>query len=378
MLEKYIRRGISVILMTDMIISFTRGVPPAESFPNEELIECTRQVIREHSAKILQYGSAAGYEPLREYIAQKNSVDVEQIVIGQGSLQLLDLLCRVSLTEGNSVFVEQPTYDRTLTIFKRAKAELRGFRFTTGQINIEEIKTSLEKGLIPKYFYVITDFQNPSGSVMGIAERQALISLARQYGFLIIEDNPYHRLRYEGMPLPSLFEISPDVVIHMSSFSKLVSPGLRIGYMILPNNLAQRLIQYAEDTYVCPSFLNQAVVLEFIERGMLEKQLNHLIRLYRPRLRAILSAMDSRLNGFGEWVKPQGGFYVGLTLDDNINMLNLKEAASSSLALSDGRGFFLSGGSHFVRLPFCALAEGEITMGIQRLENVITASLKEP
>jgi len=364
--------------MTDMIISFTRGVPPAESFPNEELIECTRQVIREHSAKILQYGSAAGYEPLREYIAQKNSVDVEQIVIGQGSLQLLDLLCRVSLTEGNSVFVEQPTYDRTLTIFKRAKAELRGFRFTTGQINIEEIKTSLEKGLIPKYFYVITDFQNPSGSVMGIAERQALISLARQYGFLIIEDNPYHRLRYEGMPLPSLFEISPDVVIHMSSFSKLVSPGLRIGYMILPNNLAQRLIQYAEDTYVCPSFLNQAVVLEFIERGMLEKQLNHLIRLYRPRLRAILSAMDSRLNGFGEWVKPQGGFYVGLTLDDNINMLNLKEAASSSLALSDGRGFFLSGGSHFVRLPFCALAEGEITMGIQRLENVITASLKEP
>ena len=364
--------------MTDMIITFTRGVPPAESFPNEELIECHQQVIREHSAKILQYGSAAGYEPLREYIAQQNSVNVKQVVIGQGSLQLLDILCRVSLTEENSVFVEQPTYDRTLTIFKRAKAELRGFGFTTGQINIEEVKTSLEKGFIPKYFYVITDFQNPSGTVMGIAERQALISLARQYGFLIIEDNPYRRLRYEGIPLPSLYEISPDVVIHMSSFSKLVSPGLRIGYMILPKNLAQQLIQYAEDTYVCPSFLNQAVVLEFIERGMLEKQLNYLIHLYRPRLRAILSAMDSRLNGFGEWVKPQGGFYVGLTLNNNIDMLNLKDAASSSLVLTDGRGFFLSGGSHFLRLPFCALTEGEITMGIQRLENVIKASLKEP
>jgi len=360
-----------------MIITFTRGVPPAISFPNEELIECTRQVIREHSAKILQYGSAAGYEPLREYIAQQNSVNVEQVVIGQGSLQLLDLLCRVSLSGGDLVFVEQPTYDRTLTIFKRAKAELRGFVLTTGQINIEEVKRLLEKGLIPKYFYVITDFQNPSGSVMGITERQALVSLARQYGFMIIEDNPYHRLRYEGMVLPSLFEISPDVVIHMSSFSKLVSPGLRIGYMILPKNLAQQLIQYAEDTYVCPSFLNQAVVLEFIERGLLEEHLNYLINLYRPRLHAILSAMDSRLNGFGEWVKPQGGFYVGLTLNRNIDMLSLKEAASSSLALSDGRGFFLSGGSHFVRLPFCALTEGEITMGIQRLEDAITASLKE-
>ena len=119
-------------------------------------------------------------------------------------------------------------------------------------------------------------------------------------------------------------------------------------------------------------------MLEFIERGMLEKQLNYLIRLYRPRLRAILSAMDSRLSGFGEWVKPQGGFYVGLTLNNNINMLNLNDASVSGLALSDGRGVFLSGGSHFIRLPYCALTEDEITMGIQRLEDVITASLKEP
>jgi len=360
--------------MTDKIISFKRGVPPTESFPNDELIECTRQVINKHSAKILQYGSAAGYEPLREYIARQYSVDVEQVVIGQGSLQLLDLLCRVSITEGDSVFVEQPTYDRTLTIYKRSKAEMTGFGFTNGQINIEEVRMSLEKGPIPKYFYVIADFQNPSGNVMGMVERQALTSLARRYGFMIIEDGPYHRLRYEGKPLPSLFEISPDVVIHVSSFSKLITPGMRIGYIVLPKNLAKQLIQYAEDTYVCPSFLNQAIVLEFIEQGMLEIQLNHLIRLYRPRLHAILSEMDSRLNGFGKWVKPQGGFYIGLTLNNNIDMKNLIEATSSSLALSDGRGFFLSGGSHFIRLPFCALTKGEITTGIQRLANVITAS----
>jgi len=361
--------------MTDMI-TFTRGVPPAESFPNEELIECTRQTVNKHSAQILQYGGAAGYEPLREYIAQQYAVGSEQVVIGQGSLQLLDFLCRISIAKGDSVFVEQPTYDRTLTVFKRAKAKLHGFRLVAGQINIKEVKALLEKGPIPKFFYVIPDFQNPNGSVMWIIERQSLTSLARQYGFLIIEDSPYRRLRYEGKPLPSLFEISPDVVIHMSSYSKLVSPGLRTGYMILPKVLAKQIIQYAEDTYVCPSFFNQAIVLEFIERGMLEKQVNNLIHLYRPRLSAILSAMDSRMNQFGEWVKPQGGFFVGLTLNKNIDMWKLSEAIASELMLSDGHGFFLSGGGHFIRLPFCALTEGEVTKGIHRLADAIVYSLK--
>ncbi|MCD6577605.1 MAG: PLP-dependent aminotransferase family protein [Anaerolineaceae bacterium] len=357
--------------MADMI-NFTRGVPPAESFPNEELIECTRRVINAHSTKVLQYGSAAGYEPLREFIAQQYSVGIDQVIIGQGSLQLLDLLCRVSLEKRNLVFVEQPTYDRTLTIFRRAKADLHGFRLVNGQINIDEIKKVLEKGLVPKYFYVISDFQNPNGSVMGVKERQGLTSLARQYGFLIIEDSPYRRLRYEGKTLPSLFEISPDVVVYMSSYSKLVSPGLRTGYMILPRKLAKQLIKYAEDTYLCPSFLNQAVVLDFIEQGMLEKQLKFLIHLYRNRLRAILSAMDLHLSEFGEWVRPQGGFFVGINLNTN-HGFDLKEAALSKLELSDGRGFFLSGGSQFIRLPFCALNEEEIATGIERLSEVITA-----
>lgn len=360
--------------MTDKVISFKRGVPPAESFPNEDLIECTRQIITEHSAQILQYGGAAGYGPLRELIARENSVDVEQVIVGHGSLQLLDLLCRVSLTEGDMMFVEEPTYDRTLTIFKRANAGMRGFGFKDGQIQIKEVETLLKKGIKPKYFYVIPDFQNPSGTVMGMAERQALTELAKQYGFLIIEDNPYRRLRYEGTSLPTLFEMAPDAVIHMSSYSKLISPGMRIGYMILPKNLAKQLIQFAEDTYVCPSFFNQAVACKFIEQGMLEENLKDLINLYHPRMHTILSEMDARLREYGEWVKPQGGYYVGLTLHKNINMDNFHRAASPGLALSDGRGFFLSGGNHFIRLPFCALTEGEITTGILRLEDAVKAS----
>lgn len=359
------------------LIAFTRGVPPVETFPNQQLIECADRVISAHGDDILQYGSAAGYGPLREYLAQKYSVDVDQVIIGQGSLELLDLLCRMSLEAGDGVFVEQPTYDRTLIIFRRAQPDLRGFYLCDGQIDIEEVKTTLEKGTTPKYFYVIPDFQNPNGSVMGLDQRMALVELAKKYGFLIIEDTPYRHLRYEGDALPSLFELSSDVVVHMSSFSKLVSPGMRIGFMILSKDLSKRMIDFANDTYICPSFLGQAMAFDFFEQGTLDNHVEKLIHLYRSRLQALLSALDIHLKGLGKWVKPQGGFYVGINLNEDIKPIDLQMTASYGLALSDGRGFFLDGGSRFVRLPFCALAEDQNEQGIERLGKMINASIKD-
>jgi 2-aminoadipate transaminase len=225
------------------------------------------------------------------------------------------------------------------------------------------------------YFYVIPDFQNPSGAVMGMGERQALTAMAKKNGFMIIEDNPYRKLRYEGSALPTLFEMSPDEVIHMSSYSKQISPGMRIGYMILPKTTAGAVIQFAEDTYVCPSFFSQAVVAEFIERGMLEKNLQNLIKLYRPRLRTIIEAMETRLEEYGEWITPQGGFYVGLTLEEKIDMDKFRQAASAGLALTNGRGFYIDGGNHFIRLPFCPLTEEENAEGIRRIADAAKASL---
>ncbi|MDO9546497.1 MAG: PLP-dependent aminotransferase family protein [Pelolinea sp.] len=359
------------------LIAFTRGVPPVETFPNQQLIECAERVISKRGDDILQYGSAAGYGPLREYLAQKYAVEVDRLVIGQGSLELLDLLCRVSLEAGDSVFVEQPTYDRPLVIFRRAQPDFRGFNLCDGQIDIEAVKTILENGTIPKYFYVIPDFQNPNGSVMGLDQRLVLIELAKKYRFLIIEDNPYRHLRYEGTALPSLFELSSDDVIHMSSFSKLLSPGLRIGFMILPKDLSKKMIDFANDTYICPSFLGQAVAVDFFEQGTLDQHIGKLINLYRSRLQALLSALDKHLKGYGEWVRPQGGFFVGLHLSDHIAPIDPELAAKYGLAFSDGRGFFLNGGSRFVRLPFCALTEDQNKQGIERLGEVISASNKD-
>jgi 2-aminoadipate transaminase len=357
------------------VIAFTRGVPPEESFPTKQLIACADRVLRSHGDDILQYGSAAGYGPLRESLAQKYAVTTDRLIIGQGSLGLLDMLCRVTLNAGEPVFVEQPTYDRTLTVLKRAQAALHGFYLNNGQMDLKEIRTSLESGIVPKYFYVIPDFQNPNGSVMGLNERMELIRLAKKYRFLIIEDTPYRHLRYEGKAYPSLFELAPDVVIHMSSFSKLVSPGMRIGFMILPSELVDRMITFANDTYISPNFLSQAVVHEFFEQGTLNKHIEQLISLYRPRLQVLLSEMDAQFEGVGSWVKPQGGFFVGLHLDEDINEpVDLEFAASNGLMLTDGRGFFMSGGNRFIRLPFCALTEKQIQLGVERLGKIIHAS----
>jgi len=355
------------------VISFARGVPPVEVFPNEELLLCTEHVIRNHSAQALQYGNGAGYGPLRRHIATQYHVPVNRVVTGQGSLQLLDHLIRVTIQEGDLVFVEQPTYDRVLTLFKRAGAKLIGIGITNNAVDIEAVREHLKNGKEPKYFYSIADFQNPSGTVMSLNLRKELTALANQYGFLIIEDGPYRHLRYKGNPIPRLFDLAPDNVVYMSSYSKRISPGLRTGYMILPEKKAQMVIQMATDSYVSPSYFDQAIVLDFIDQGFLEKQINRLVKVFSSRIEILLAALEDHMGPFGNWTRPDGGFYVGLTLNKDVQPVDINKASEQGLLLTDGRGFFLDGGERFVRLPFCALKEEQITEGVRRLAEIIQA-----
>ncbi len=355
------------------MIAFTRGVPPSESFPREALITCAEHVIHADGANILQYGSGAGYNPLRDYIAGQYAIAANRVLVGQGSLQLLDHLCRVTLKAEDRVFIEQPTYDRTITLFKRAGAELVGFHLRDGQMDITHIKNALEKGLVPRFFYVIPDFQNPGGSTMSLEIRQELVRLSDQYGFMIVEDSPYRQLRYAGDPLPSLFDLAPEKVIHMSSFSKLISPGLRTGYMVLNNGIAEQVIRFATDTYISPSMLDQAVVLEFLNMNLLEGHIEHLKGIFYPRLQALLSALENNLSAFGSWTRPQGGYYVGFFLNKQHPSPDVGQATRFGLSLSKGTGFFIDKNDHFLRLPFCALTELNIAEGINRLRKFLSA-----
>ena len=363
--------------MADSFIKLTRGVPAPESFPASQLIECAQAVLSgSETGAVLQYGPVGGYLPLRQHIAQEAGVEEKRIIIGQGSLHLQDMVAKLLLKPGDLVYVEEPSYDRTITLLRRAQARVAGIALEADGIDISALEKRLKAGERPVLFYLIPDFQNPSGSVLSLEKRQRVVALAEEYGFWIIEDSPYRRLRYKGNEISSIFGLSPGRVMKMSSYSKLIAPGLRVGYVITPPEIVASLTQYAEDTYITPSYLNQAIVIEFIRRGWLETNLEKLKALYAPRLESMLAALASSMGELATWSKPEGGFFIGLTLKARVNASELLARANqANLGLTDGRGFFVSGGGDgFVRLPFCALTQEEITEGIGRLAEIVRES----
>lgn len=363
--------------MTEALIKFTRGVPPPESFPKEKLAECATKVLMENSEVILQYGNSRGYSPLRQLIAREKGIDENRIILGQGSLQMVDFCARVMLNPGDLVYVELPTYDRTVTVLKRAGARIVGFSLKNDGLDVDEVESRLKAGERPLFFYLIPDFQNPSGSVLSASKRAHLARLAQEYKFWILEDIPYRKLRYRGQELPSLFDLAPDQVMQLSSYSKLISPGLRVRFISAGETLADRLAKFAEDTYINSSFFTQAIVYDFIQRGWQDEHLLFLKELYRSRLDAMLTALDADFKDLATWHKPDGGFFIGMTLKGKIRTEDLlKRAKEANLELTDGRGFFTTGdGDSFVRLPFCALTPEEIRTGIARLNTVVRSLL---
>ena len=296
--------------------------------------------------------------------------------MAQGSLQLQDLFARTMIEPGDAVFVEEPSYDRALRIFERAGARRVGFAMEDDGVDVGSVAASLEQGERPVLFYLIPDFQNPSGTLLSQEKRQSLVELARTYDFWIIEDVPYRRLRYQGEEVPSLFDLAPERVLQMSSYSKLISPGLRVGFVIAPEALVDRLAKAAEDTYINPSYLNQAIVAEFIQRGWLEPQIEELKGLYEPRLYTTLGAFEEYMDGAATWREPEGGFFVGVTLNGAVDTDELlREAEKANLALTDGRTFFVDGanGKNFIRFPYCALTPEQIREGVRRLSRVVSA-----
>lgn len=355
------------------VIPFTRGVPPVESFPKAKLAECATTVLTEHGDEVLQYGPARGFRPLRAHIAAETGAHEDHVVLGQGSLQLLDLLARMLVRPGDVAYTEEPSYDRAITILRRAGARVVGIPLQDDGPDVEVLEERLRSGDRPLLFYLIPDFQNPSGSVMAAAKRQRVAQLARQYRFWVVEDLPYRRLRYRGVDLPTLRNFAPERVVQVSSYSKLISPGLRVGYAIAPPDLTEPLVKMAEDTYINASYLNQAIVYEFIHRGWIDSHLEYLKALYRPRLEAMLDALEEYFGNRATWHRPDGGFFVGLYLNSTVRAEDLlRRAQETGLRLTDGRGFFVNGGGdNFVRLPFCALTPEEIQEGIRRLATLV-------
>jgi DNA-binding transcriptional MocR family regulator len=228
---------------------------------------------------------------------------------------------------------------------------------------------------VPKFFYVIPDFQNPAGSTCSGTKRRQIVELANRFDVLLVEDAPYRLLRYRGREKPTLYELAPDRTLHMSSFTKLIAPGVRTGFMIGEPGMIGKLAKIAEDTYISPGYVAQAITYEWCRRGLLPPQIERLKALYAPRLDACLAGIDKYMPE-AQATRPDGGFFISLTLPDGVSTTAVRtHAATKALNLADGLAFFPEGGGErFLRLPFCALSPAEIDDGVRRLAESVQAS----
>jgi 2-aminoadipate transaminase len=355
------------------VVSLARGAPSLDLLPVAELADCARAAI-ERDPAVLGYGPAGGYPPLRRRLAEQHGVDPERVVITNGSLQ--GFLFVANALGDDRVIVEAPTYDRPL---KRLLGDL-GAEVATVPVDdegadVDALARELERGL-PSFAYVIPTFQNPSGQTLSLARRRRLAELAAD-GLLVFEDDPYGLVRFEGEALPTVFELAGGRnVIYASSFSKTVAPGVRVGYMVLPEDLAGPVGELAVSTYISPATLGQATVLEFIARGRFEDNLARVAAGLRERRDAMVAALERAAPEGATWSRPSGGYFLWLDLPGTDTGELLVRAEAAGVAFVAGRDFFPpgAGGAESVRLAYSAVGPAEIELGIERL----LALVREP
>jgi 2-aminoadipate transaminase len=353
-------------------ISFARGIPAPELLPVEELADCARAAIERDGRTILNYGAARGYGPLREWIADRHGVDSDRVVLTNGSLQGLAFLAR-QLVPAGRVLVETPTYDRPLKLLADLGADVHGIPLDDEGLDVDALAAEL--GAAPTSFlYTIPTFQNPTGRTLSPERRRRLVEVARGHELLVVEDDPYGLVRFEGDAPPTLFELAGgEGVVYGSSFSKTIAPGARVGYLVLPDELAQAVSESATATYITPSLVGEATVHEFVRRGLLETNLVRVREGLKARRDAMLEALARELGGRARWSRPEGGYFLWLELGEDVD-------ASELLGRAEGAGVTFVPGVDFggppnsLRLAFSFVDADAVAEGIARLASLVPAA----
>jgi DNA-binding transcriptional MocR family regulator len=339
-------------------ISFARGVPAPECLPVDELADCAHAALDRDGRTILSYGPSPGYAPLREWIAERHGTEPARVLLTNGSLQGFVFLAQ-QLVPGRRVLVERPTYDRPLKILRELGADVVALPMDNEGLDPDGLEAALRDGPAPAFLYTIPTFQNPSGRTLSTERRRRLVELAAEHELLVLEDDPYGLVRFEGEAPPSLYELSDRRVAYSSSFSKTIAPGIRVGYFILPPELERALEATATATYITPVLLGQATVHEFLRRGNFEPNLERVRGLLRARRDAMLTALE-RFLPMARWSRPEGGYFLWLELQDDV-------ASAEAGGVSFVRGPDFGGASNEIRLAYSFVSPDEIATGVERL-----------
>lgn len=367
------------------VISFAGGLPAPDLFPVEELREVVDYVLKNTGPKALQYGPTEGDLNLREELKKflaKEGIDIplEQIFVITSSQQGLDLTAKIFANPGDIIMSGKPTYVGAIQAFHSYGAKMCPVDLDEEGIDTEkldsEIKRLMDNGQKPKFIYVVPDFQNPSGITLNLKRRKELIAIAEKYDLIIVEDSPYRQLRFEGKSEEPLLSLSSDRVLSLFTFSKILLPGFRLGWMAGPPALIQKAIVAKQAVDLCAPPFNQAVLAEFMKRGLLEKQIQRIIVAYREKRDYMLEKLDEympRIEGL-KWTRPAGGLFLWVTLPKHMDTSELfKEAVvKKEVAYVMGCSFDPTGQErNTMRLNFSFATKEQIGEGIKRLGELI-------
>lgn len=379
-----VMRDLMAIIARPDIISLAGGLPNTESFPAKTLAEVTKAVAADSTAAALQYGPTEGFEETRknivEVMAEENTVaDPDNIIVTTGGQQGIDLVTRVLINPGDVIISEAPTYPGAIPSFCSFEADVIQVPLDNDGIRTDLLTQEVEKlaktGRKPKFIYLIPDFHNPAGVCLSLERRVEIVELAKKYELIIVEDNPYAQLRFEGQHLPTLYSLDQDDnVIYLSTFSKILSPGIRLGWMVAPSPLLAKFNLGKQAADLCPSTLAQKIVNQYFREFRWQDYVEEVIKVYRSRRDAMLAALEEFFPAEASWTYPQGGFYIWVTLPEYLDASDLLALAieEQKVAFVPGSGGWVDGsGANHMRLSFSAVPEDVITDGIERIAKVI-------
>jgi 2-aminoadipate transaminase len=357
--------------MASDVISFARGAPSADILPVDAVREAAQRALADDWERALSYGKGAGHAGLREWIAERHGTDSARVVATNGSLEAAAMLFDHLLSPGDRVAVEQPSYDRTLLLLRQRRVELIPIPLEEDGLDVDALEAAIKDAPI-QFAHVIPNFHNPAGCTLSAEKRGRIVALAAEHDFWIFEDDPYRELPFEGETPPTMLSIDePGRVIHASSFSKTVSPGVRVGYLTGPEEEMGLLARRANETYISPNMLAESIVWELCRSGALDKNIEFVKGALRERRDALVAALRADIPE-AEFVEPGGGYFLWFDLDEGVDAVQLAAAAEEEgVAFIPGPDFMLGGGERSVRISFASVPPDRIGEGVSRIARAL-------
>jgi len=381
-------RDLMAITARPEVISLAGGLPDTSTFPPQSFAAQMTRIAQESAAEALQYGPTEGFEETKDCIlevmgAEGMLPDPDDIVVTTGGQQGIDLVTKTLVDPGDVVICEAPTYPGAVPVFCSYQADVVQVECDEDGMGIDELEGLLgelrSEGRRPKFIYSVPSFQNPAGVTMSFERRQRLVELARANEILVVEDNPYGLLRYGGEPMPPLYQLDGgDFVIYIGTFSKILSPGIRLGWTVAPPPVLEKIVLGKQATDLCTSTLTQYFVREYFAERRWQRYIDDLIEIYRERRDVMLQALRDNFPAEATWTEPEGGLFIWATLPDYIDTSDLlAKALRADVAFVPGQAAYVDGrGRHSMRLNFSGVTADEIREGVRRIGEVIAEQVE--